>query len=380
MFNKRISAIKSAFAMLGLVAVAALACAAPARAAAQGIPGAVYVMSNDSSGNSIMAFHRAPDGTLKAAGAFPTGGLGFGTASDPLGSQGSLILSNNGHFLFAVNAGSNDVSVMQVTHAGLSLLSKVPSGGTEPVSLALYKNLLYVLNAGGTPNISGFALDPSGVLHPLAGSSRMLAGGTSAGPAEISFTPDGSFLLVTEKGTNQFDVYQVLSSGLTNGPTSMPSTGTTPFGFAFGGQGALIVSEAFGGGAGMGAASSYHITAAGNLVTVSGSVADTQTAPCWVVTTNNGHFAYLSNTGSGTVSSYRVQPGGSLTLLDAAAGSTGDSSSPTDEALSANSQFFYVLDSGTGDISAFEVGRNGSLTPIAGAGGLPITAQGIAAE
>ena len=185
---------------------------------------------------------------------------------------------------------------------------------------------------------------------------------------------------MTEKGTNQFDVYQVMPTGLTIGPAAMPSVGMTPFGFAFGRLGALVVSEAFGGGVGMGAASSYRVLGTGTFVPISKSVNDTQTAPCWVVTTYNGHLAYLTNTASGTVSSYRVQAGGVLVLLNAVAGDVGGSSVPTDEALSANSQFLYVIDSGTGNVSAFEIDSNGGLTAIAGAGGLPITAQGIAAE
>ena len=165
MFVQRSSAIKVACAALVLAGAGALLFPAPGRAA-QGIPGAVYAMTNDSAGNSIMVFKRAADGTLTAAGSYSTGGVGYGTGSDPLGSQGALVLSNDGHFLFAVNAGSNDVSVMQVGHAGLSLVSKMPSGGTEPVSVTQYKDLVYVLNAGGTagtPNISGIVLDRMGV-------------------------------------------------------------------------------------------------------------------------------------------------------------------------------------------------------------------------
>jgi 6-phosphogluconolactonase len=379
MFMKRIPALMRAGAVAAVAAVAALVWV-PSMGAATGIPGAVYVMTNDSSGNAIMAFNRASNGTLTAAGSFSTGGLGFGTGADPLGSQGALAVSSDGHFLFAVNAGSNDVSVLQVTGAGLSMVSKVSSGGTEPISVTVYKNLVYVLNAGGTPNISGFALNPSGMLHAIPFSSRPLAGGTSAGPAEISFTPDGAELIVTEKGMNQFDVYKVLASGSTYGPTAMPSIGETPFGFAFGRFGALVVSEAFGGNAGMGAASSYHVRGTGTLVPISKSVSNTQTAPCWVVTTNSGQIAYVSNTASGTISSYRVQGQGVLVLLNGVAGDMGSDSVATDEALSANSQFLYVIDAGTGNLSAFEIGRNGNLTAIPGASGLPATVQGIAAE
>src|SRR5215213_1032534 len=96
--------------------------------------GAVYVLTNQAV-NAVAAFNRAPDGTLTPAGTFPTGGSGDPVAqpgdppTDPLASQGALILSENNHLLFAVNAGSNEVSVLAVGKGGLTLVDKVASGG-----------------------------------------------------------------------------------------------------------------------------------------------------------------------------------------------------------------------------------------------------------
>jgi 6-phosphogluconolactonase len=381
--KKVLKAGKNAF-LLGVLAVFALA-ASSTRGSAQGNSsnrtGNVYVMTNQTAGNSIMAFNRAPNGALQMVGTFPTGGLGFGSGNDPLGSQGSLLLSNDGHFLFAVNAGSNDISVMQAGAPGLKLVGTFPSGGTEPTSLALYKDLLYVLNAGGTPNITGFQLNPNGMLTMLAGSSRPLAGGAAAGPAQVGFSFDGSFLVVTEKATNLIDTYRVLPSGLTNGPTSNTSNGATPFGFTFGRSGALVVSEAGGGAGGTSAASSYQFSSSsGGLTTVSPSVGDTQMAACWAVATNDGRFVYLSNSASGTLSSYHVGPGGQLVLLDATSGTTGSGTVPIDMAITANSLFLYTLDDGTGTVSGFQIGADGSLTALSGAAGLPSGSQGIAAR
>ncbi|HEV2381802.1 MAG TPA: beta-propeller fold lactonase family protein [Terriglobia bacterium] len=346
----------------------------------QGFTGAVYAMTNQTSGNSVVAFNRASGGALSVVGIFPTGGLGFGSGNDPLGSQGSLVLSDDGHFLLAVNAGSNNISVLQAGPLGLKSVGTFSSGGTEPVSLALYKDLVYVLNAGGTPNITGFELNPNGTLRMLAGSSRPLAGGTAAGPAQVGFTPDGSFLVVTEKNTNLIDTYRVLDSGLTAGPISNVSSGTTPFGFTFGRSGTLIVSEAAGGPGGTSASSSYQIRASGELSVISASVGDTQLAACWAVTTNDGRFVYLSNTGSGTLSSYAVGAGGMLTLLNAASGVTGSGTVPLDSAITSNSEFLYVLDDGTGAVSGFRIESDGSLTALAGVAGLPSGSQGIAAR
>ena len=84
-----------------------------ARTAAEDDPGAVYVLTNQTA-NSVLVFTRAADGTLSFSGNFATGGAGAGTGADPLGSQGSLVLDRGHQRLFAVNAGSNDVSVFRV--------------------------------------------------------------------------------------------------------------------------------------------------------------------------------------------------------------------------------------------------------------------------
>src|SRR2546430_1610129 len=129
-------------------------------------PGAVYTLTNQVAGNAVAVFTRGADGRLTSAGTVATGGTGTGAG---LGSQGAVVLSDDGRRLFAVNAGSNDVSVFTVGAAGLSLASRTSSGGTLPVSLTVHGNELYVLNAGGSGNISGFTVDNSGGLTPIAG-------------------------------------------------------------------------------------------------------------------------------------------------------------------------------------------------------------------
>ena len=357
-----------------------LAFAASSGALAQERPGAVYVMTNQATGNAITAFARAANGALTPHGTFSTGGLGFGSGTDPLGSQGALALSAEGHFLYAVNAGSNDISVMAATRRGLTLVGKVAAGGTEPVSLALHKNLLYVLNAGGTPNISGFTIRRDGMLVGLQGSQQPLTGGTSAAPAAIAFSPDGNFLVVSEKGTNLIDTYAVLGTGLPSAPLSNSSQGVTPFGLAFALSGTLVTSEADGGVAGAGSASSYTLSPTGSLVVSSGSVADTQTAPCWIVITDDGRLAFASNTASATISSYTLAANGDLALAKAIAGNTPAGGAPIDMALSSYDRFLYVINSAQGSVSAFAVGADGSLASLPGVTGLPLSAQGIVAQ
>jgi len=349
--------------------------------------GAVYVLSNQTS-NTVVAFRRDARGRLTPAGEFPTGGAGNpipqppDPSSDPLASQGALIMSNNNRFLFAVNAGSNQISVLKIKKNDLELVDVVSSGGVRPISLTLHDDLLYVLNEGGTPNIAGFDVDEDGTLTHLAGSSRPLIDGGAADPAQIGFSHDGELLVVTDKAGNRLNTYTINEDGLPSPPIDNPSNGMTPFGFAFNNADTLVVSEAFGGAANQSAASSYDAAEDGTLSVLSGSVANSQTASCWVVITKNGKFAFVSNTGSGTISSYHVNAeDGSLTLLNATAADTGLGSAPIDMDLSVNGHLLFVLLGGTQSVASFRVWKNGNLTQIdTASSGLPLGAQGIVAK
>ena len=351
---------------------------AAAVAADRAQPGAVYTLSNAATGNVVLVFDRAADGTLAAAGAFPTGGLGTGGG---LGSQGALVLSQGGRFLLAVNAGSDEVSVLRVRPSSLELVGTVPSGGDQPTSVTVHKDLVYVLNAGGAGNIVGFRLGRSGALSPIAGSTRPLSSAAAA-PAQVEFSPNGRVLVVTERETNVISTYLVGRDGLVTGPNVNPSAGATPFGFAFDNSGRLLVSEAFGGAADASASSSYVLHDDGTLTLLSGSVPTTETAACWLVVTNSGRFAYVTNTGSGSLSGYGIEPDGRLTLLDAdgRTGETGAGSAPIDAAFDVASRFLYTLNAGNGSISAFAVRSNGSLAELEGVAGLPAGAVGLAAR
>lgn len=372
------SGLQHGFFRLFLAAiVVALVATLPRTGWARGRVGAVYVMTNQSSGNSVMVFHRDATGMLTSVGTFASGGNGTGSGADPLGSEGALTLSRNNRLLFAVNAGSNSLSVFAVSGDELSLLDTVGSGGTMPVSVAVDDDLVYVLNAGGTPNISGFTFHRrTKQLVALAGSTRNLPGGMGSGPAQVSFSPDGSVLVVTEKNTNMIDTF-VLDDGVAQPGVSFASSGTTPFGFAFDHDDA-IVSDAAGGPMGTSTVSSYEVEEDGDLEVVSPALGDTQMAACWLVVPLDGRFAYAINAGSATISSYTVSADGSLALLDATAASTGGGSTPTDAALSNDSRFLYVRDGGNGTVSGFRTHGDGSLTFVASAAGVPSGSQGIA--
>lgn len=366
-------------AVLGAVAAVALALLAGAAPAvsAGGPAGAVYTLTNSASWNAVVVYNRAGDGRIRPLGTFATGGLGTGSG---LGSQGALVLSDNGRSLYAVNAGSSEITAFSVQRGGLTRVSKVDSRGSRPISVTAAGKLVYVLNQGegdGAGNIAGFMVRPNGRLAPLPGSVRPLSA-ASVGPAQIQFSPDGRLLVVTEKATNLIDTYVVGSDGIARGPNVEPSAGETPFGFDFDRRGHLIVSDAFGGAPGASAMSSYELDREGNVTPITPLAPNGQTAACWVVITKDGRFAYVTNTGSANVSSYAVARDGSIAVLDPAAGATG--AGPIDAALSTNSRYLYTLDSGPGAISAFAVAPDGALSPIEGAGGLPEGAVGLAAQ
>jgi 6-phosphogluconolactonase (cycloisomerase 2 family) len=247
------------------------------------------------------------------------------------------------------------------------------------VSVAVYKDLVYVLNAGAANNISGFRLSNKGTLTAIPGSTRNLSG-LNVGAAQVSFNPGGDALLVTERVTSMLDVYTVDQDGVAHGPTVYPSSGTTPFGFAFGKRDQVFISEAFGGAANASAASSYSLSV-GTLNVIDPSVTTTETAACWLVVSNDGRFTYTANAGSASISGFRVSIDGHLELLDAD-GRTGVTTggNPTDMAMSQNGRYLYALQGGSGRIAAFSIGADGGLSAITGVAGLNTGLNGIAAR
>ncbi len=335
---------------------------------------AVVTESNSDAGNEVVVYSREHDGSLSLMGSYPTGGTGSGSG---LGSQGAVALQ--GSYIYAVNAGSNDVSVLSMDG---TVIDQEPSGGEQPISLTIHHNLLYVLNAGGDGNITGFRINRgNGTLTQIQGSTMPLSG-SGVGPAQIEFSPDGRILAVTEKATNMIDTYVLNPGGIASGPNVQPSVGNTPFGFEFDNKGHMIVSDAYGGNMGAGAMSSYDVSSNG-ISLISGPVVNQQTAPCWVVVTNDGRYTYTTNTGTSNISGYYVNPDGSITLFDdgGETASTGEGSSPIDMALNNNSDYLYALSGSTHTISVFRINRRtGSLTSVQTVTGLPDHAAGLAAN
>jgi 6-phosphogluconolactonase len=331
--------------------------------------GSVYTMTNAADGNQIVIFGRDAKGFLTKAGSVDTGGMGSGGALDPLGSQGSLVLSGNGRWLLAVNAGSNDISVFRVRPDGLEKVDQVASRGVSPVSLTVSDSLVYVLNAGGTPNITGFNLSHVGKLTPLEDSTRSLGAG---GFAQVGFDPQGEVLVVTDKANNSILVFPVDDDGLPAvSPVTSDSDGETPFGFIFDRRGHLLVVEA-----GANAVSSYDILNDATLSTISASVLNGQTAACWIAGIR--HYVFTTNPGTQSISAYLKAQDGSLTLLD---GTAALGNAPLDLATADNGRFLYALDPPNGGIDMFRVESDGRLVNLGtAAGGLDTYAQGVTAR
>lgn len=337
--------------------------------------GHVYTLSNQVTGNKVLDFERASNGTLTLAGSYSAGGTGTGGG---LGNQGGVILADDDEVLIAVNAGSNTISSFKITGNGLNLKSTVSSGGSTPVSVTEHEGIVYVLNAGGMGNISGFKLGNNDMLTAIANSTRPLSS-SAAGAAQVSFVRNGRVLVITEKATNKIITYRVNEWGVPGAMHSITSSNPTPFGFAPGRFGNIYVSEAVGGAPGASTLSSYHISIDGSITLIDGPVGAGQSAACWVVLTRDGRFAYATNTASNNISSFSVHPySGNLNVLHAIAATT--QMGPIDADLSSNSKYLYVLNAGAHSIGAYEVANNGSLTSVQNVPGLHVGTNGLAAR
>jgi 6-phosphogluconolactonase (cycloisomerase 2 family) len=371
------------------VATTAVALAVPAAASAATAHGrgagpaagpAVFVQTDNTAGNQVVAYQRSSDGTLALAGTYPTGGLGgqlTGSVVDHLASQGSLRYDAAQHLLVAVNAGSNSVTVFGVHGTRLHQRQVIGSGGQFPVSVAIRGDLVYVVNALRGGSVQGYRLSPAGRLAFLRGSHRRLHLSQSATPqftntpGQVAFSPSGSQLIVTTKANgNDIDVFGVRTSGRLSASPVVNSEGSTvPFAIAFDPAGHLVIADA-----GTNALSTFTLGSDGT-VTLIDSVGSGQAATCWVALA--GGTLYASNAGSANVSGYTSSASGQLTLL----GQTATDPGTVDAAATPDGAFLYVQTGGNGIVDEFSVGTGGSLTSVgsatvAGAAG----GEGIAAS
>jgi len=351
---------------LALAAVTA-AIVSGSASAASNVVGRLYVNDNTAGTNTIAAFERHTDGTLTPlhGSPFAAGGAGTGTG---IGSQGALQITSDGKYLLAVDAGSNQISVLRIKNDGeLNPVGGGPvsSGGVEPVSIAVHGSLVYVANAGdGGSNYTGFTLNPGGHLRPIAGSTVVLPSGSS--PGDVFFNGDGTRLVGAEVGTSVIDSFVVGGNGLLTAAPGSPfaAQGPGPFGSEFRPTDAtqLFVSNAHGG-SGNGTVSAFSDGSDGTLTSIGASpFPDFQTAPCWVEISHDGQFLFTVNTASNSISRYAIAGDGSLSLLGST--SLGSASLGAEDArLAPDGGTLWVVDTGARAISAFAV-DGGNLTQL----------------
>jgi 6-phosphogluconolactonase len=362
--SRPLTAIAASIALLLAISAGA------ASATTSAVVGHVYV-NNNTIANTISGFDRHADGSLTpiAGTPFAAGGAGLGT---PTGSAGALQLSADGRYLLAVDAGSNEISVLRIRANGsLRLVDRASSRGTTPLSITVHDELVYVANGGaGGSNYTGFTLNAGGRLSPIAHSTFALP--DSAHPGQVLFSPNGRHLAGTrvgpDAGPSFIDSFAVRASGrLTPAPGSpFDAQGVGPFGSEFRptNSSQLFVSNAHNG-AGNGTVSAYNVAANGTLTAVAGSpFADNQTAPCWVEISHDGAYLFAINTGVPSISRYSIAAGGALTLIGSTPFNSPSGLRPFDARLDPSGRFLYVVDAGAAKISAFAV-DGGSLAELA---------------
>jgi 6-phosphogluconolactonase (cycloisomerase 2 family) len=380
-----------------VIAVAGGASASSATPHASRVVGHVYVNDNTSPVNSVAGFDRDADGSLTAipGSPFSVGGSGGG---HPDASQGSLQLSSDGRYLLAVDAGSNQISVVRIKPDGsLQPVQGSPfaSNGVDPVSIGIHGDLVYVANAGpgsssGDTNYTGFRLDPGGHLTAIPDSTYALPNDSKSG--QVLFNGDGTRAVGTRIATSEIDSFTVGSDGrLTPAAGSpfdaqafSPSQGFGQLGAEFSPTNSdqLFVSDAHtaaGGAAFPGLVSSFADAADGTLTPVGAPVANDGGAACWIEISHDGRFLFVVNTASASVSSYSIDNGGNLTFLR----STGPGeigAGAEDARLSPDGSTLWVVESGTDAVTGFTV-DGGTLTPLVSiAGPAGATPSGIVVD
>jgi 6-phosphogluconolactonase (cycloisomerase 2 family) len=361
------------FVVAFVVVVVSAALAAVALASGGGSPvvGQLYVDDNTVGVNTVAGFDRHADGSLTAlpGSPFAVGGAGLGHAT---ASQGALQLSADGRYLLAVDAGSNQISVLRIKPDGsLQQADLVSSGGGNPVSIAVSGKLVYVANADpASPNYSGFTLNAGGHLRALAGSTVQLPAGSQ--PGDVLFNGDGSKLVATRVMSSLIDSFTVGADGLLSPAPGSPFAAQPGFFGPFGSEfsptkpSQLFVSNAHtgaGGPAFPGSVSVFADSGDGSLTAISGSPFQNDgTASCWIEISHDGNHLFAVNTASSTISSYTIATTGALTFTGSTPISTGKTG-PEDARLAPDGQTLWVVESGANAITGFNV-NGGALTTL----------------
>ncbi|MES2016218.1 MAG: beta-propeller fold lactonase family protein [Pseudomonadota bacterium] len=341
--------------------------ATPAPAAAPVLTNQLYAQTNETV-NTVVHMIRKADGSISVKNRTASGGAGLnglrpGAASagpNSLGSQNSVIISADKTLLFAVNGGDASVSVFAIDQltGDLTLKKSTKLLGSTPSSLAYRNGFLYVMFQSGANQVGAYAVQADGALSQLSLQNLPLAGVT---PTQVVISPDGNFVVVSAGvGANVVVAYPMNKDGSLGSPVS--NSVTTPFAGAFAAASIYLSSDISGR-----ALASYSFNNAGVLKLI-GSVISGEAAPCWLVVTPDGKYAYVGN-GAGTVSSYAVAAAGALSLLQAKAATEpgvlpGVNSVSGDSWISADGKFLYADYLGADKVVAYSIGADGSIAKL----------------
>jgi len=315
--------IVSSFVFLSLI-VAAFAATTPSFALyglTQGVPNMLTIFSGDA------------DGTITYVTEVATGGDG----STGVQAQGAVFVLDE--FIFAVNPGSNTVSLFQIDSTdptNVTLIDSASSGGDFPNSVTAYGSDACVVNDGANNGLRCFTFSSSG-LTVTAGSDRSFGlnlttpPASHTGPAQISFTPNGDALVITNKGMYPPVMLYTFSNGMP-GNTAVTSTdnGMVNFGFAFGSTGSFVLTDAapYGNGSGIIVVNQQATgTPSVTFATPGYYVIPNQQAACWIAYSSKLDRFYVANSASNAISEVTVS-GGTFTIVNTYP--LGNNTAPTD--------------------------------------------------
>lgn len=293
--------------------VAVVACMAVLLSLAKGVyADTVYTTTNAAGPNAVAAFNLEPKtGTLTFQGLYPTGGIG--NPNTVRASQAAMITDRD--FLYVVNPGSNDISVFRIEDDGSLELTgpPTPSGGLQPVSLAISQHgILFVANQGNSQvpgNYTGFR-SKSGLLEPIPGSTIELT--TTGKPSQVLFSRDGKLLMGARPGDSTIDEFAVTKYGEISRRDLLPKQAGA-FALAWN---PAVHDQLLATLARLPGSASYSVSATGGVQFLSEAADPFATDPCWLVVRQDGRFLWLSGFFESGISLHAIGADGRLSFID----------------------------------------------------------------
>ncbi len=314
----------------------------------------VISSTNDSIQNEIVGYRRNSNGKLDSLFTLSTFGKGI---NGPLRSQNSMLWTKEGKFLLVCNAGSNDVSVFKIDGENVTFLNKYSSGGQTPVSITQYKDFIYVLNSGHHGILSGFKITQDGTLNPIPGINIEVDTMVS-GPAQASFTCDGSGIIITCRSSNKIIGFQMSKDGIPVGKTSISSNTEVPYGFDLDEDGKIFVTEAKQSGI-----SVYQWKNGKELEKLFDLSKDLHTAACWIKLTKDRKYAFVADADPKNIAGFQIAKTGQCTLIKSDGKSSSTENTPTELTI-VDDQFLYVSSIRNSAIEVYQIDGSGNLIKI----------------